>query len=265
MPIKILAVPAFKDNYIWLMISQDQKYAVIVDPGDAAPVLSALQHHKLNLTAILITHHHWDHTNGIAELIKYYPVPVFGPATEKIPGVTCPVSEKYPVLLPKLKLTWRVLDIPGHTLGHIAYYNNDSLFCGDTLFTGGCGKLFEGTAAQLHHSLCKLANLPDNTKVYCGHEYTQSNLRFAQIVEPENNNLLYRIEKTTKLREKNLPTVPSTIIEEKQTNPFLRCHIPEVIHSAEQYAGKEFRDPVEVFTCLRGWKNAPNSTNFPEI
>ena len=154
-----------------------------------------------------------------------------------------------------MPLNLRVLDIPGHTRGHIAYYGDGSLFCGDTLFTGGCGRLFEGTPEQMYHSLNKLAALPEETLVYCGHEYTEANLRFAKTVEPQNKYLLQRIEQVKELREKNLPTVPATIAEEKHTNPFLRCTVPAVITAVEHYTGKRFKDPIHVFAHLREWKN----------
>lgn len=255
MPIDLIPIPAFKDNYIWLMRSHNQQYAAIVDPGDAAPVLEALKQYQATLSAILITHHHWDHTNGINQLLEHYSVPVFGPANETIPGLTHPLKENDHIELPNLSLDLQVLDIPGHTKGHIAYYNQDSLFCGDTLFTAGCGRLFEGTAEQMLNSLTKLAALPGNTRVYCGHEYTQNNLGFAKAVEPENPDIAQRIAQVANLRAQNLPTVPSTIEEEKRTNPFLRCDIPAVINAVEQYAGHKLKNPVEVFVSLRKWKD----------
>lgn len=245
-------IPAYKDNYIWLLKASNNPRVAIVDPGDAKPVYAALTREKLTLSAILITHHHWDHTNGITELAQHYSVPVFGPALETIAGVTHLLKEGDCVEFP-VKL--QVLDIPGHTRGHIAYYGENMLFCGDTLFTGGCGRLFEGTVEQLYHSLNKLAALPDNTHVYCGHEYTEANLRFARAIEPHNTDLLTRIAKVRQLRAKNLPTVPSTLAEEKCTNPFLRCTVPAVIQAAEHYTGKKLLGPIQVFAALREWKN----------
>jgi hydroxyacylglutathione hydrolase len=255
MAIDITPISAFKDNYIWLIRNSNQQACVVVDPGDAEPVIATLQQTNLTLTAILITHHHRDHSGGINQLLARFSVPVFGPARETIVGVTHPLTENQQVNLLALNLHFNVINIPGHTHGHIAYYGHGALFCGDTLFTGGCGRLFEGTAEQMCHSLHKLAALPNDTDVYCGHEYTQSNLQFARVVEPSNTYLLKRIEQTQALRSKNLPTVPAKISAEKLTNPFLRCDIPTIIHAAEQQAGKKLKNAVEVFACLREWKN----------
>jgi hydroxyacylglutathione hydrolase len=255
MDINVIAVPAFKDNYIWLVINSENNFSIVIDPGDANPVLKALKEYQLKIAAILITHHHNDHSGGIKEITQQYTVPVFGSTNEEVAGVTHSVQDKDSVVLSEIGLNFQVLSIPGHTRGHIAYYGHDMLFCGDTLFTGGCGRLFEGTAEQMYLSLMKLAALPDQTKIYCGHEYTEANLRFAKVVEPNNISLLKRIEATQKLRAQNLPTVPSILLEEKQTNPFLRCEVAEVIAAAEQYADRELNAPVEVFACLRQWKN----------
>lgn len=228
---------------------------VVVDPGDADPVLSLLDQQGLSLTGILITHHHGDHTNGIAKLLAKYSVPVFGPATEAIPGVSKGVQESDIVHIPALNLHFQILDIPAHTQGHIAYYGHSSVFCGDTLFTGGCGRLFEGTAAEMYASLQKLAALPDDTLVYCGHEYTEANLRFAGLVEPDNPALLQRLTVVHSLRAQNQSTVPAPLSLEKATNPFLRAHLPALQKAAEQFAGTPLNDPIEVFTALRRWKD----------
>ncbi len=252
---KIIPVRAFKDNYIWLITHPNKKHALVVDPGDAVPVLTALKQLQLTPSAILITHYHWDHTNGIEKLLEHYPeLPVFGP-TKEMPGISNPVTGGDSLTWPELGLTFEVVDIPGHTLGHIAYYGHRIVFCGDTLFTGGCGRIFEGTASQLYQSLLRLAKLPDETNVYCGHEYTESNLRFAHAVEPHNPSLQQRIQDTQALRRKDLPTVPATLQLEKQTNPFLRCMIPEVKTAAENYAKQSLENPLAVFTALREWKN----------
>ena len=258
--LSVLTIPAFKDNYLWLI--HDGVHAAVVDPGDARPVLAALKENGLRLTAILLTHHHADHTGGVPELLQHYQVPVFGPRNESIATVTLPVGEGKQVDVPGLALRLAVLDVPGHTMGHIAYVRAPEgvepswLFCGDTLFAGGCGRLFEGTPAQMISSLGKLAALPDDSLVYCAHEYTLSNLRFARAVEPDNVALQERVKAETDKREHDLPTVPSTIALEKATNPFLRYREPAI---AEQLvkAGKLDRidTPLATFTALRLWKN----------
>jgi len=256
----IVAIRAFTDNYIWVI--RDHCQAAVVDPGEAAPVLDYLRQENLKLIAILNTHHHNDHVGGNAGLLREFAVPVYGPADEPIPTVTHRLkecndkeSEEGCAYIPEFSLSLRVLDIPGHTAGHIAYYGGNMLFCGDTLFACGCGKLFEGTAEQMVYSLQKLSDLPNKTLVYCGHEYTLSNIRFARVVEPDNQALIERQAVVENLRKQNLPTLPSTIGLEKATNPFLRCQQPEVIKSASSHAGKSLSDPVSVFATLRDWKN----------
>ena len=249
---QIHPITAFNDNYIWALI--DSNHAIIVDPGDAQPVIEFLDKHQYQLSEILITHHHWDHTNGVEALRKKYGAPVFAPAKENIPHAT-PVNENYHIIrihsFPEIK----ILDIPGHTLGHIAYLIEEALFCGDTLFAAGCGRLFEGTAAQMYASLQKLANLPEATKIYCGHEYTLNNLNFAKIVEPNNQDIVQRIEKVKQMRDRDQPSLPSTISAEKTTNPFLRCHHESVRQSVEKHVGQALNNPLEVFTFLRQWKD----------
>jgi hydroxyacylglutathione hydrolase len=254
--LNVLTVPAFKDNYLWLI--HDGVHAAVVDPGDAAPILAALESHKLSLVAILLTHHHADHVGGVPELLSRFKVPVFGPRADGIDAVTMPLAENDTFTVPQLPLELSVLEVPGHTRGHIAYLAREQgwLFCGDTLFAGGCGRLFEGTPEQMVASLAKLAALPDATKVYCAHEYTLSNLRFAHEVEPNNPELNARIEREQARRAQNIPTVPSTIGLEKATNPFLRCDNPEILASLS-HAGKiSTQEPISVFAALRAWKNA---------
>ncbi|RDI44578.1 hydroxyacylglutathione hydrolase [Aquicella lusitana] len=253
--ITIHPIPTLKDNYVWALIDQHQRHVLIVDPGEAAPVIHYITQHHLLPVGILVTHHHWDHTNGIVELSNLYSVPVYGPAKETIRGVTHKVQEKDEIIIDHFPLTLQVVDIPGHTLGHIAYYAQDSVFCGDTLFAAGCGRLFEGTPEMLYASLQKIAALPDTTKIYCAHEYTLANLRFAEAVEPDNQKIYERLEHVKHLRAKDLPTLPCALAEEKATNPFLRCDVPEIITSAEKHDGSSLKNPVAVFTSLRRWKD----------
>lgn len=254
--LEVVAIPAFEDNYLWLI--HDGTHAAVVDPGAAAPVLAELQARRLSLAAILLTHHHADHVGGVDELLDRFRIPVFGPRGEKIAGVTHPVGEGDVVALPAPALNLTVLDVPGHTRGHIAYFCSEQqwLFCGDTLFAGGCGRLFEGTPEQMISSLAKLENLPDSTQVFCAHEYTLANLRFAAEVEPENTSLIARIQQEQAKRAQGRPTVPSTIGLEKATNPFLRFREPSI--AARLIAGGHIsnREPIEVFAALRQWKNS---------
>lgn len=253
--LQVTAVPAFADNYLWLI--HDQQHAAVVDPGDAAPVEAALAALGLTLDAILLTHHHGDHAGGVPALLAQRKIPVFGPANEAIAGVSMPVSEGDWVRLPTLGLSLSVLDVPGHTAGHIAYVCDDPpwLFCGDTLFAGGCGRLFEGTPAQMTASLAKLAALPDDTRVYCAHEYTVSNLRFARAAEPNNTDLAERLLREEQRRARGEATVPSTIGLEKRTNPFLRYRETSVVSTLHTAGRLEGNDPIAAFAALREWKN----------
>lgn len=253
---EIVPIPAFKDNYIWTLIQDG--CAVCVDPGDAVPVQKYLSQHGLILSAILNTHHHWDHTGGNIALLGMSQTPLYAPKSEAIEGVTHRLSEGDEIALQQIGVRLRVLDIPGHTSGHIAFYNEQILFCGDTLFAAGCGRLFEGTPEQMSASLDKLAALNKNTKIYCGHEYTLANIAFAKVVEPDNQKITEREKREAAKRENKQPTLPSTLGDELDTNPFLRCTEPAVIHAAEKYAGKSLTNKVAVFAALREWKN-----NFP--
>ena len=230
-----------------------------MDPGDAAPVLAHLDREGLALAAILATHHHGDHVGGIPALCERFPVPVLGPARESIPARTRALTQGDRVEEISPSIVLRVMDIPGHTSGHIAFAGTVDgepvLFCGDTLFGAGCGRVFEGTPAQMWDSLGKLAALPADTRVYCGHEYTLANLRFAQAVEPQSNAIAQRIQRETAKRERGAPTLPSTIGDELATNPFLRVREPAVRDSAQRAAGHALDGDVAVFAALRTWKN----------
>lgn len=256
---EITAIPAFDDNYIWLIRNNADTHALVIDPGDAAPVIKLLDAKGLQLSAILVTHHHFDHVGGIAALVERYAPVVIGPANESIPGRTQAVTENQIVSLPHFAEKFRVIEVPGHTLGHIAYYSEDFpqplLLCGDTLFSAGCGRLFEGTAEQMFQSLNKLAALPGNTQVFCTHEYTLSNLKFALAVEPGNKVIESYAEKVQTLRKQNLPSLPSTIEQELAINPFLRTQELIVKQSAQARTDVHLCEPVQTFATLRQWKN----------
>lgn len=253
----IIPIPAFSDNYIWLI--RDGPNAAVVDPGDAGPVLACLDREGLALTAIVNTHHHGDHVGGNVGLLARGAVPVFGPAREVIPGRTQALSEGDEITVPGIGMKLAVLDVPGHTAGHIAYVGacdgRPVAFVGDTLFAGGCGRLFEGTPAQMVASLGKLAALDRETRVYCAHEYTLANLRFASAVEPGNAALAERVARDQRKRDRGEPTVPSTIADERATNPFLRTAEPGVFAAAQAHAGRPLGSAVDAFAVLREWKN----------
>ena len=254
--LQIIPIPAFKDNYIWLLHNHHQ--AVVVDPGDAEPVIATLRDLQLQLNTILITHHHHDHIGGVGTLLNTYPqAQVYAPKQESYDFPHIAVAEPDIVEINLLGISFQVMDVPGHTLGHIAYYlestNNEPsrLFCGDTLFGAGCGRLFEGTPAQMYHSLQKLAALPPHTEVYCTHEYTLHNLEFATTLEPNNTQLLARQLETLQLRQHNRPSLPSTLQLELATNPFLRCDSPEIKASIQM----QNADSLQVFTTIREMRN----------
>ncbi|MDP2809767.1 MAG: hydroxyacylglutathione hydrolase [Rhodocyclaceae bacterium] len=250
---KIIPIKAFEDNYIWAIRNAGQ--VAVVDPGDAAPVLDHLAESGDRLRAILVTHHHDDHTGGIADLVARHPAPVFGPAPENIAGVDHPVQDGDRIALPGLAIEFDVLGVAGHTRGHVVYYRRGVLFCGDTLFCAGCGRVFEGTMREMQASLARLAALPPETAVYCAHEYTQANLRFARAVEPDNAAIAARIDDVARLRAANLPTLPSTLGLELATNPFLRWRSPEVIAAAAARLGHAPEDDIETFKAIREWRN----------
>ncbi|MDX1803169.1 MAG: hydroxyacylglutathione hydrolase [Alcanivorax sp.] len=249
------AIPAFRDNYIWALVEEDR--CVVVDPGDAAPVEAFLDEHGLRLTAILVTHHHPDHIGGITALLNHHDACVYGPARETIPGCSRALVEDDHFSPEGLNLQLSVLEIPGHTLGHIAFYAAEEhwLFCGDTLFAGGCGRLFEGTPAQMYLSLHRLAALPDQTQVFCAHEYTQANLAFAAAVTPEDEAVHKRLQHVSVLRQEGRITLPTRIDLEKATNPFLRCSDTAIRHACEEHEPGSYQNPQQCFAALRRWKD----------
>jgi len=251
--INIEPIAAFSDNYIWLLSTNEG--SIVIDPGESKSLLKILKENKLDLRAILITHHHFDHTGGIEEILSEISIDVYGPKNN-IASINKRLVGGSKINL--LGIEFEVIEIPGHTLDHIAYYSKNNgqpiLFCGDTLFAGGCGRVFEGTFEQMHNSLSILKKLPSNTKIYCGHEYTESNLAFAKNVEPLNENIISRYNETLNLRKQGIPSLPSTLGAELQTNPFLRVDTEEV----QEMILKKFntpKDDEEVFTALRQWKD----------
>ncbi|UTV28310.1 hydroxyacylglutathione hydrolase [Photobacterium atrarenae] len=247
----VKSIPAFNDNYIWLIHSPDN-HCVLVDPGDAAPVIKVLEQEQLILDAILVTHHHHDHIGGISELKRHYPkANIVAPVNEPIPGASQTVNDGDQVEI--FGERFMVLGVPGHTSGHVAYVGDGKLFCGDTLFSAGCGRLFEGTPEQMYLSLQKLAALPEETEVYCAHEYTSSNLAFALVAEQDNPHLQRYRETVSRLRAHGISTIPSTLRQEKLINPFLRCDQASIKKSV---ADKAFDDSdLETFAALRRWKD----------
>lgn len=263
---EMLAIPAFEDNYVWLYMNKETERGIAVDPGDGMAALAVAVCYNVQISNIFLTHHHPDHTAGVRELVHWlcckddtmkHLVPVYGPKREWIPTVTHKLSDGDKVSVPGFP-SFTILSIPGHTKGHLGYYSADAgiLFCGDTLFTGGCGRLFEGTPERLFHSLQKIDALPPETLIYCGHEYTEKNLAFALTVEPNNPDLQKRYKEVCALREKKQPTVPSTLRIEQQTNPFLRTHSPEIAACVSEKLGRSDLSEVEIFAALRSWKDS---------
>ncbi|ALO46107.1 hydroxyacylglutathione hydrolase [Pseudohongiella spirulinae] len=266
MTLSVYPIPAFNDNYIWAI--HDGTQCVVVDPGDAAPVRDFLQQHSLGLSTILITHHHPDHTGGLKALLTDYDAEAFGPQGDHIAGIQHPLGENDEiVVLGSLRM--RVLEVPGHTLDHIAFYAAPTpttpdaataqpmLFCGDTLFAAGCGRIFEGNAEMMYQSLQKLARLPKDTLIYCAHEYTLNNLRFAAMAEPGNNAITERVKNESAKRQRDEPTLPSNIDLELRTNPFLRCHIESLgNHLAANNKLSVSHSDQQVFAALRNWKDS---------
>ncbi len=252
---KVIQIPLLRDNYGYLIVCEKTNEAAIVDPSEAEPVLRQVEKEKVTLKAILNTHHHRDHTGGNSGLLESLPLQVYGHKNDeyRIPGLTHPLDEGDEIRIGELK--GRILFIPGHTKGHIAYLFENKLFCGDTLFVAGCGRLFEGTAEQMHSSLNKLQQLPADTLVYCGHEYTEKNLQFAMTVEPNNKKITDKLQSVRSLKAKNISTVPSTMAEERETNPFLRWESKEIHENLKSRFPNLGSDPVSVFAKVRELKD----------
>lgn len=255
--ITIAAIPAFNDNYIWAITNNENNTLALVDPGDLSPCLRFIANNSLTLTDILITHHHPDHVGAVSALINHFEqkISVYGPQGETIPCLTHPLKEDDVVTIPSLAIQLHVIDVPGHTAGHIAYTYGEHLFCGDTLFSGGCGRLFEGTAEQMLHSLNKFSALSAQTKVYCAHEYTLANLNFALAVDPNNVKLANYYSTVVEKRNNNEATIPTTIGLELAINPFLRTNESSIIQSANKHSSQPITTQVETFAAIRSWKD----------
>lgn len=250
---KIIPIPAYQDNYIWIL--HNDQHAWVVDPGDAAPVQRYLDQHGLSLCGILITHHHWDHVNGLEQLQEQHDCPAYAPNDDRIPGQLTRVTEGDVVKVPELNLQFHVLETPGHTLTHICYHNDTGLFCGDTLFSMGCGRMFEGTPEVYLDSLDKLKSLPPETRVYCTHEYTTTNVTFARTVDPNNERLKKYADQVAATRQQNHPTLPTILQREMQLNPFLRTHESTIQEAVTQQFQHTVTDAVSCFAGLRQWKD----------
>lgn len=254
--LEFIPLPAFQDNYLWLIKQPDSHFCTLVDPGDAEVVIAYLQMHELELADILITHHHPDHTGGLTQLMKAFPeAHVYAPAHHHLPKGLNFVVDKQTIFVESLGAEFTVIATPGHTLDHVCYYTPGHLLAGDTLFAGGCGRLFEGTPDQMYESLSKLAQLPPDTKIYCAHEYTQSNLEFALSIEPENTALVNRLAKVTLQRENHEITLPSTLLIEMQTNPFLRCDSLDFRERVSKTIGQACISAVRTFALIRQRKD----------
>ena len=252
---EVSAIKAFSDNYIWTLIKDGE--VTVVDPGDPEPVSNYLNEKGLTLKNILITHHHFDHTGGIEKLTDLYGCEVYGPDGGHIKGIGVAIQDNQEFMI--TDVIFKAFATPGHTLDHLSYYvaddSNPLLFCGDTLFSGGCGRLFEGSPKQMHASLSRLSELPGKTKVFCTHEYTESNLKFALAVEPNNSHLKEKFSEVLQLRSEDKETLPSTIGEELKVNPFMRCNELDVKKAAENFSNAQFSEPHEVLGCIRDWKD----------
>jgi hydroxyacylglutathione hydrolase len=254
--LNVRPVRAFSDNYIWLIESPHAPGQVVaVGPGEAAPVVAELKRSGSSLAAILLTHHHPDHIGGVPELLRHWPVPVIGPDDARIATKSRTVRDGERCDLTNLGLSFEILEVPGHTVSHIAFWGHGAVFCGDTLFSAGCGRMFEGTPKQMNASLNRLRDLPPPTQVFCGHEYTAANLRFALTVEPANGAALEYQERVNRIRAAGNPSLPSTLDLEIRVNPFLRCDSAAVRSAAETHGGKPLETPADVFAVVRAWKD----------
>lgn len=253
---ELTPIPALQTNYIWTITSPlHPGQAVIVDPGEAEPILRHLQQAQLTLAAIIVTHHHYDHTDGINAVLEAHPCPVYAGAKEPIERVTHPIADGQTFTIPALDLSLSGIHVPGHTNGHTAFYGHEMLFTGDTLFAAGCGRNFEGTADELYQSLLKFTQLPKETLIFCGHEYTLQNLTFGQQVEPDNVNIQSKLNLVQIMHSEQQCTLPTNLAEELDTNVFLRCHLPSVLAAAECHSGQSLAEASDVFAILRDWKN----------
>lgn len=255
MSLTIQAIPVFKDNYVWIIQAEGSQHVLIVDPGEAEPVLQAIKQQHLIPLAILITHGCHDHVDGINKLLQHYDVPIYGPKNEFIPRITHPLSACDNLIIASGFPAMRILDLPGHTKGHIGFLVERNLFCGDVLFGAGCGRLHSGPAAVMFESLQQITQLSEETIIYCGHEYTESNLRFAATVEPKNMSIKQRIIDTAHLRQQGKPSIPFSLGQELTTNPFLRCDQRDVIQAVQDFVGKKWVEPSDIFRHLRLWKD----------
>ncbi len=251
----IFTLNALSDNYIWVLHGVNSSHVIVFDPSEADPVLNYLQKNNLTLDGILLTHKHWDHTGGVKTLLKHFPtIPVYASKTDQVEGVTKFISESDEIVFENLTSPIKILDIPGHTLGHVAYIYENALFCGDTLFSVGMGKIFEGTPTQMYNALAKIKKLPQETLIYCAHEYTLANIKFAQNIDPNNKTLELRKSEVENLRKNNLPSLPVSLNIELKTNPFLRCEEPSIL-AALKNKGYTGNDPVSALLFLRELKN----------
>ena len=251
----IIQIPAFSDNYLWLLHESNHRDAVVVDPGDHTPILKALKENNLNLTDILITHHHNDHIGGILELKSLFPnINIYGPSDPRIPANII-VNDGKSVKLNSLNESFQVIDVKGHTNSHIAYYFKDKLFCGDTLFSCGCGRLFEGSYIDMHKALSKIKQLPKETMIYCAHEYTLDNIGFAKLVDPGNKDLLNMEIKVKKIIGEGGYSVPSKLENELKINPFLRFDNQSIKQSVQNHFNLEIKSEAEIFKYIREWKD----------